>query len=531
MRKSLLFLFLMFVGVLPQVAQHIILLEGDTLTIYEYRDSIRAKGMTNRWLAEQVDDGFVHSALKSIADYGDSVRIWNLYRGEETKVTKTTVVSPIGDSVVVRGGLLQQMDSYANRGFPFSCLHLTNITYDNGKVQLFYKVDPGPEIRFDTVSIQGSLPVKESIFYKLLNLQPGTTYSERKYQSIDTKIDEMEFLTGTAPSDVGFYAGKAVVYLKLQSEESNRFDAMLGLLPNTSFGGSRINGYVDLHLSNMFKSAVMMDAGWRSFGPQSQSINFQTRVPVIGRTGLGVSFSGSILRQDSSFVNSQFGASLLVRPANKMTLNLGYDRTSSISIRQDVFQGYSYDWYDITFCIACSDRMSQSRVKGLSFSLSTGFGVRETEDATDSLKINSLTFQISSSTQWRQPVGRRMLYGMHAEYRQLSNQYGILQNEQYRVGGLNTIRGFYENQFYVTGYMTLRNEWRLYIEKQSYLLAFLDGGFLGTGVSTDFYASSGIGISIFSKAGKLNLIFAQGRLFDASSSPNNLIHFGYTTQF
>ena len=109
-------------------------------------------------------------------------------------------------------------------------------------------------------------------------------------------------------------------------------------------------------------------------------------------------------------------------------------------------------------------------------------------------------------------------------------------NDLFRLGGLNSIRGFNEMFFYASHYIIGTLEYRYLFENESQLLVFVDGSIIGHDLNVDSYldnpVGTGAGISISTKAGLLNLIYAVGY---SKEQPFNIryskIHIGYTGRF
>ena len=109
-------------------------------------------------------------------------------------------------------------------------------------------------------------------------------------------------------------------------------------------------------------------------------------------------------------------------------------------------------------------------------------------------------------------------------------------NDLFRLGGLNTIRGFNEMFFYASHYIIGTLEYRYLFENESQLVVFFDGSYLGFDINYESYKDypigAGAGISISTGAGLLNVIYAVGK---SNDQPFNIryskIHIGYTGRF
>ena len=110
-------------------------------------------------------------------------------------------------------------------------------------------------------------------------------------------------------------------------------------------------------------------------------------------------------------------------------------------------------------------------------------------------------------------------------------------NELLRVGGLQNLRGFDPNSFFVSRYGLLGAEWRFYFEERSYLMAFAEQAAVWAHTRRnepylDLPTSAGAGISFATKTGVFYFVYAMG---NSKTQPisviNSKIHFGLISQF
>ena len=111
----------------------------------------------------------------------------------------------------------------------------------------------------------------------------------------------------------------------------------------------------------------------------------------------------------------------------------------------------------------------------------------------------------------------------------------IFENELYRFGGLNTLRGFNEEQLFASTKAQLTFEYRFLLDESSNVFLFYDQCFYEN-VASSYYNDNpfgfGGGISFGSNIGVFAITYAIGKEF---SNPIDLrsskIHFGYTAYF
>jgi translocation and assembly module TamA len=108
-------------------------------------------------------------------------------------------------------------------------------------------------------------------------------------------------------------------------------------------------------------------------------------------------------------------------------------------------------------------------------------------------------------------------------------------SDLYRIGGLKTLRGFNENNYYASDYAIYTLEYRYFTDESSYVMLFLNQAYFDNQLNnnyTDWPLGFGTGISFTTKAGVFQFIYALGQ---AKDQPINLnlskIHFGLVSRF
>lgn len=533
MLKHLCFVFVYLLLLFNIAAQQVYLIGEDTVAIFNRTDSIAGKKFVERWMVDQVDQGYVNAGILENREVDDSLKITALHRGERYDIERVGFINEQGDTITERATPGKKIAYLSESGYPFARLEIAKVKVDQKRVELIYKIEQGPIIYFDSVQMSNDVPLRDEALYNLLGFYPGQLYNERLFQNIENQISNLQFIDLLRPVDVGFYSDKAKVFLSLETLEVNHFDAMIGLVPVATGASNRLNGYADLHLPNLFKSAVMLDLGWKAFGPQSQSIAIATVIPALGRTGVGVALTGDILRQDSSFVNTAYGLDLRVDIKGSSKLKVGYQRVSSneLSTGARDLANFSYDWYSIGFCHNCDAVLDERRRETRRVEFSAKIGNRQVQNVSNQTATGGLTYGLTHNSTILKTMGSQSLFGLKTRYGFLQNAKGIFENEKFRMGGLQTMRGFFENQFFTKQYGSLMSEFRYYFASSSYLVGLLDGGFIQPVQQSEIYGSAGIGITVGTDSGILKLIFAQGRIFQSGDAPNNLVHFGYSAVF
>ena len=114
----------------------------------------------------------------------------------------------------------------------------------------------------------------------------------------------------------------------------------------------------------------------------------------------------------------------------------------------------------------------------------------------------------------------------------------IFLTDMFRLGGLSTLRGFNELEFYASRFAVATAELRYFTGPDSYLLAFFDQGYFQNNLQDrfqdDYPFGLGAGISFSTGAGIFSFVYSVGK---SSALQQNLnfqdarIHFGITNRF
>src|SRR5690606_17463169 len=108
------------------------------------------------------------------------------------------------------------------------------------------------------------------------------------------------------------------------------------------------------------------------------------------------------------------------------------------------------------------------------------------------------------------------------------------QNELYRIGGFESIRGFNEESIYASTYGITSLEYRFVPNEGFYISAFGDYGFIEnkTVEISENLLGVGVGFSFLTQLGVFNLSYAVGKQSDTSFDfKNSKVHFGIVTRF
>lgn len=543
----------------------------DILNRYKFKqkhpDSLSAQRTLNELIAELHNDGYLLAQIKSselsenvltaILEVGPPFQWIALSAGNVDPLLlrkvayQKKILRPERFSYQQLAKLENDLLRYAERnGHPFASLRYDSLIITDRDIAASLNLDLGPQITFDSIRVNGEV-LRRRFLESYLGIQLGDLYDEETVERSVQQIRNLPYVRLTKSPELSFQNEEATLYFELEKRSINRVDGIIGFLPRSgNDNGLLVTGQFDLDLYNPFLSGKYIGIHWRSPQERSQNLNMAYHHPNAFRSP--ISFKGELdfLKQDTSFTKLDFRADFDIRLGSASHIAVFTTVTSSNLLSTDQYENATalppfadidQTLYGVAFNSNQLDDPLLPR-KGTKVFISAGLGNKKINPIASlpnelyaGLPLTSVQYQIDFDAQYYIDLKPRWNIKIQANGGWISNE-NLFQNDAYRVGGLNTIRGFDENFFFATKYLANTVENRFYFESNSYLFLFADFGLLenvAAAKARESFIGFGTGISFETQRGIFNLVYALGTA--ESTGPLNVtsskIHFGFTTRF
>jgi len=438
-----------------------------------------------------------------------------------------------------------------NAGYPFSQLLLDSLQLREDGITAQLQLISGPRVYFDSLQISPRDLVKNSFLSAYLGIREGDPFNEQFFNRINNRIKRLPFLKQSQSPSVTFFGDKAYPLLQLEAQKVNQVDGVLGLLPNELDPGKvLVTGQLNLELHNLFQSGKRLGIEWQKMRPESQLLRMEYGHPNLLNSPIDLDLGFYLLKEDSSFLNTDLRISLgyLAGNSSQLKFMAGNQRGSLLSVGQGAEQSQftnladtQYSYYGVNWNMLTIDDPFHP-FRGWNVNVSADIGNRRIlENASlppafyEGLDLRSVKFTIQGSAEYFNPLSSRIILRSKLQGGLIENQRLFL-NELYRLGGLNSLRGFNENFFFASRYAMLNLEPRFYLDPNSYFFLFYDQAILYYELETTKFEDSpfgiGAGVSFTTNAGIFNLAYGLGnsklQQFEFS---NSKIHIGYISRF
>jgi translocation and assembly module TamA len=447
-----------------------------------------------------------------------------------------------------------------NQGYPFATVGLDSVRLDGQDIAGRVVLKRGPAVVFDSIQIVGSSKTKKRFLTKYLQIFPGTPYSQQRVDAAAVLLRQLPYVRLRAEPEVRFARGRARVYLLLDERSANQFDAIVGLLPNTgTTGGLQITGDVNINLRNLRGGGKQIGLQWRKVDALTQSLDGNYLHPNFFGTPLEVGATFNLYRQAGAFltIRPRVQVTYPMAHAGRLTFfaeqrssrllldSLGYVGVNS----QNALPSYidsEANSYGLAYAHTNLDDLYFPH-RGSFVTVQGGAGTKTIRQNANigealyggvALRSTQYTFSARGERYWA--LGRQSVVLARLRGEGLFNQQFFL-NDLFRLGGLNSLRGFSENQFYTNAYGVGTVEFRQFTGSEGYVFVFADQAVLqayrsdvALGPSVDKPTGLGAGISFRTAAGLFQFVYSVGRSSFAGQQlglSSSKIHFGLTSRF
>ncbi|MFN5148128.1 MAG: POTRA domain-containing protein [Flavobacteriia bacterium] len=427
-----------------------------------------------------------------------------------------------------------------SEGYPFVSVSLKNCLVVGNVLSADLVLTKGERYTFSDVHIKGDSSVSEVFLTSLIGIKPGDTYNETALKGISQKIEQISFLKEIKPHELLFTEKGVELFLYLKSNPVSTVNGAIGLQPNVETGRMGVVGELNLKLLNTLKHGELINLNWRSIRPQTQSLLARLNYPFIFKTPFGIDGQFQLYKRDTTFLElrSTIGIQYFMRGGNYLkafyqnfsssilsgsTNNSEFSNLSSVRTNADGLSLFRRQVEDIP---------NPSQGWGLASEIS--IGSRRSQENDSTAWIRSSTYRASILLEYYLPMTKRhvMRFSGAGEFYYAPEIY---QNELFRFGGLNSLRGFNEEELFASTRVVGTLEYRFLLDRNSNVFVFYDQAFYENNAaiySKDNPLGFGAGLSFGTNLGIFSISYALGK---QQGNPilmrNGKIHFGYIAYF
>jgi len=450
------------------------------------------------------------------------------------------------DQSALQDDISRMLEIYNNSGFPLAKIKIDSVYVCKQKgsdsLGIALSVDEGKRFRIDAIKIEGNTKTKDYVIIRALRIPPDTYYDDSEIQLARTRLMKLGFFQSVSDPELFSSGDTTGLLIKVAEGNTSTFDGVIGYVPSQLGQSGYFTGMIDISMSNLFGTGRKFRAMWHQETKLTQELEVGYGEPYIFGYPINAEFDFSQRQQDSTSVTRNLSVTGVFMFGDNFNANLSIGDYSTTPLLNAANNYYVYESDVVNIGIGATyDTRNDlySPTQGAMYQTQFQLGLKRiygpSQLITSDTRLSSYNQHLSVDLSlFHEFLPRQILaLGIHGE--QVTGSV-LDQNDMYRIGGTNTIRGYIENQFIATKAAWTNIEYRFSTGRESFFFVFLDAGYIyqqndpiaGTPASSFSAYGYGVGAQVETGIGILKASYALGK---GDSFTNGKIHFGIVNKF
>lgn len=472
--------------------------------------------------------GYIDTSIDSIIKKNDTLFNTHLFLGEKVKRIRiqyggdfnTELLKFINHSssegyfeiaIAELENTLSTLNSkIAEQGDPFSTLQLINITkYNSELISSELKVVTNQKRRIDKIIVKGYEKFPQSYTKRFLKLRTGKTFNLNEIKKKVELLEDLRFANKIKDPEVLFTKDSTTLYLYIEKARINNFDGFLGFGTNEKTNKIEFDGYLDLRLVNNLNYGETINLFYKSDEIDQQTFRVDTDLPYLFGSPIGIQAGLNIFRKDTTFSNAKQYAKINYQINAQHRIAAGISSTKSTNLLDNdtsILNDYTSNYYILGYTYTKAQFYDPLFPINFWLDFSAGLGDRENDLGNQSQTVfNVDTYKIFNLNP------KNSIYTRLNGAILTSEDY--LDNELFRFGGINSIRGFEENSLVANLYGVINTEYRYRLSNGIYIHSVLDAAYFENQITNtkEKLFGFGFGLGLLTNAGLFRLNYSSGK--------------------
>lgn len=465
---------------------------------------------------------------------------------EVRRLLNTDVGAPL-DPRRLEADLEALLDRYEEEGHPLAQIRVEETRLDTAaaRLALTLAVDEGPRLWLRRVEVPAGARTSPSLVARLAGLDVGAPLTGYDPARIRTALRDHPFFQSVGAPELSVGAdGGAVLRVPVEEAAPGAFDLVLGYLPPSGAGrGGQLVGSGHLLLEHLFGGGRRVDLSLDRRPGQASIVDLSVSDPYLFGLPFRVTATFRGEQRDSTYGERRYGLSAgyhvsrafdLSGRLSREVVRPGQDGTRLRDGRQRIPRAQTF-FYGVGVRYESVDRPEAPR-RGLRIDVHVDQGRKD--------RSLRRVGPDGDTTRASRTLRQERFRGTVRAFLPLFDRQGVVvggdgavlrsrsydRSDLFRVGGAASLRGYDEDQF--LGNVTLRGllEYRVQLDRRSYVYAFGDLGYVerpalrGVPALQSWRPGYGLGLQVDTAIGLIRATYA---LNPAVATPaDGRLHFG-----
>ena len=446
---------------------------------------------------------------------------WNLYT-----VNNDTLKLPFGESEAFLNYAIKKLET---AGFSMAKVQLKNLKKHSKFMTADLSITSDKKRQLNDIVINGYDKFPEGHKNNLKRLYKKRIFNQTNLDKLYKDISQFQFVKQTKYPEILFTKDSTKVFVYVEKAKSNSFDGFIGFT-NDENKKLIFNGYLDLTLNNAMNSGEKLALYWKSNGQDQKTFRVGAEIPYVFKSPIGMKVQLHIIKQDSTFQNTQTAIDFGYYFNYNTRLYLGYQSAESSDIKNTntlLLSDFTNKFYTSNFEFIAYKEEDFLFPEKSNINVKIGAGSRNSKFQSNNQFFGSLNVSHNFYLNQKNIINIKSF-----NYYLQSDEY--ITNELYRFGGINSVRGFNENSLQGNLFSSLLTEYRLVLSPSIYLHSIMDYAYFQdktTNLNGNLLGL-GFGFGLLTKNGLFNFVYANGSTKDqAIQLSNSVVHISLKATF
>ena len=375
----------------------------------------------------------------------------------------------------------------------------------------------------DTIVIINEENIIPKYLNRIVGQIPKRALGDNFFRELDNSrnmiINKYYFITSKPDINIGKYIDDRLgMVIDLEPQFTSHFSGVLGAVKDMS-NRWNLNGELDMQLENLWNTMESFSFFWKKLDSTNQAINLQLTSPHFFDNGMGINSYYKYDLVDGLFTELQAGIDFEIASKTFGSFFLGYSSGKINTTSRGKTFNYKKSIYKSLSLIFKHDSYNRRYLpdRGKKFILEKNIG-KDTFD-------NNVFYRFSITSKQIFPLHNSLSIAFRSWNQYINSLGGVINPaRKIRYGGINTLRGFMDNQFRSDKISIQTLEIHLQNSPFFRTLLFFDLGLVPNELPK---SSLGFGINKLTKKALFELQYAIPR---SKSFLSGKIHFKWTSR-
>lgn len=479
---------------------------------------------------------------------GNRIKKLHIYIGRNIERYNLIASNKTEDTIIIRyeeteAFLNNTLQKLEQKGFALAKLKLTNIQNRNQILYADLEFTSDKKRKLNAIEIRyaekdGKTNFPKGHIAQINRKYQNKTFNRNIVEQVHNEFKKFRFVSQVKYPEILLTTDTTKIYVYLEKRKSNTFDGFIGFSNNEN---KKIvfNGYLDINLENTLRVGEQFSLYWKSDGNKQKTFKTSIELPYLFKSPIGIKAHLTIFKQDSIYQNTKTGIDLGYFINYNTRIYLGYQSTESSDIQNtnnEQLSDYKNSFLTSNFEYTKNDTTNSLFPKKSMLSLTIGLGKRNSNNLSETTNANK-QFYVNFEAAHNFYLNKKNSINIKTQNYYLQSDTYII-NELFRFGGINSIRGFEENNLQANFLTSILTEYRYSLSPSLYLHSILDYGLYKDKTDTEENNQKtnligvGLGLGLQTKNGLLKLALANGGTKNQKLNfYNTTIHICYNVKF